>query len=48
MIFIHSIEMYCSDAAAAGDQKIKRLNSVGTRNSGTLNAVKCKKSYVYS
>lgn len=34
--------MYCSAVAAAGDCKIKRLNSFGTRSTGTLNVVKCK------
>ena len=42
MICLLSIEMYCSVVAAAGDCKIKRLNSFGTRGSATLNAVKCK------
>lgn len=42
VICLLSIEMYSSVVAAAGDCKIKRLNSFGTRGSATLNAVKCK------
>lgn len=42
VICLLSIEMYSSVVAAAGDWKIKRLNSFGTRGSATLNAVKCK------
>lgn len=42
MIYLLSIEMYSSVVAAAGDCKIKRLNSFVTRGSATLNAVKCK------
>lgn len=49
MVCLLSIEMYCSVVAAAGDCKIKRLNSFGTRGSATLNAVKCKNLlYVHS
>jgi len=42
MICLLGIEMYCSVVEAAGDCKIKRLNSLGTRGSITLNAVKCE------